>query len=154
MHKYIQIHPFLSPQPNSVIQEGVMQREGKATLMKSLYWTAGKLSFQPVFLCSHTPTPRNWGQKVLFGTPYPQDIAVVFSPESKFFCLNEGFEIQSLIRKMHLEKRTRIDQKEPGSQISLDTLPGWGAALQTNPAAHSKARTSKPAEVKVPLCDL
>lgn len=42
MHKHIQIHSFLSPQPSCVIQEGLGGAEGgwtwgKATLMKSLY---------------------------------------------------------------------------------------------------------------------
>lgn len=42
MHKYIQIHPFLSPQPSSVIQKGLSDAEGgwtwgKAALIKPVY---------------------------------------------------------------------------------------------------------------------
>lgn len=52
-----------------------------------------------ISMVMHTPTPTNWAQKVLFGIPHPQNIAAVFSPDFRFFCLKDGFEIQSLIWK-------------------------------------------------------
>lgn len=75
----------------------------------------------------------------------PTRYCCFFSPDSRFFCLRDGFEIQSLIWKTPFGKEDK-NRSEGARQPPLTGHTSWlGAALQTSPADHSKARTSKPA---------
>lgn len=91
MHKYIKIHPFFIPSTHLCDTGGTGWCRGRLDMGKGNsneipvlnHWQVTTSAC--ISMLMHTPTPTNWAQKVLFGTPYPQDIAVCFLSRFQIF---------------------------------------------------------------------
>ena len=102
MHKYIQIHQFLSPSKLLSVGQawlggaGGGWTRGEAALMKSLCWTIGKVSLQLAFPCSCTHKYLQTERRKFFLLPRtPQIPLFVCSPH--FSHLKDMFESQGSI---------------------------------------------------------